>query len=344
MANLTRAHKELFQRRDDECFESLAELANHCQNRRALSQDRWHPPSEIGTAPSGFELMFTAGGDGAEASYRMNSWSFGQLCKLASVGKETVNRLSPDTAQRVFSETLPGGRKPLQLFTQGETLRSLHGTGYTRLYDADIVGLLQEFAVDFEPPQKAFNGATGLYAGEQDVFCFLIDPAGWTEINGEAFAPGFFVWNSEVGRRSLGIETFWFQAVCQNHIVWDAVEVAQFTRKHTASVHESLGEIRRIIETLVEKRDERKDGFAKAIRHAMETVLGTDAEEVLKELTKHGIPRTAAKEALRIAEKKGRFTIFSLVDALTRLAGENRNAGERIEADQKAAGLLALAA
>jgi hypothetical protein len=36
------------------------------------------------------------------------------------------------------------------------------------------------------------------------MFCFLIDPTGWTEINGEAFAPGFFLWNSEVGKRSVG--------------------------------------------------------------------------------------------------------------------------------------------
>ena len=68
---------------------------------------------------------------------------------------------------------------------------------------------------------------------------FLVDPLGWTEIDGEAFAPGFYAWNSEVGRRSIGIETFWFQAVCQNHIVWDAVEVVEFSRKHTANVHEA---------------------------------------------------------------------------------------------------------
>ncbi len=34
-------------------------------------------------------------GDGA---FAMNDWSFGQLCRLAGVAKETVNRLSPDTA------------------------------------------------------------------------------------------------------------------------------------------------------------------------------------------------------------------------------------------------------
>lgn len=87
---------------------------------------------------------------------------------------------------------------------------------------------------------------------------FLIDPTGWAEINGEAFAPGFFVWNSEVGKRSVGVQTFWFQAVCQNHIVWDAVEVVDFSRKHTGKVYESVAEIRSIIARLVEKRDAHK--------------------------------------------------------------------------------------
>jgi hypothetical protein len=340
--NLTRAHDELFRRTDDECFESLAALSAHCRAKKERSEDRWHPPFQLATSPvDGNGLLLTAGSDG---SFLMNDWSFGQLCKLAGVGKETVNRLSPETASHVFAETLPRGNKPLQLFTDGENIRSIHGTSYTRLYDADLIAMLQEFAVDFQPPQKAFNGATGLYSGEQDLFCFLIDPAGWTEIGGEAFAPGFFIWNSEVGRRSLGIQTFWFQAVCQNHIVWDAVNVFEFTRKHTANVHDSLREIRRIIETLVVERDKRRDGFATVIQKAMETKLGDDAEEVMKVLAKNGITRSAAKQALEIAEQEGRFTIFSLVDALTRLARETSNAGDRTDADEKASQLLSLAA
>jgi hypothetical protein len=206
------------------------------------------------------------------------------------------------------------------------------------------VAILHEFATDFGPPQKASSGGTGLYCGEEDMFCFLIDPMGWVEINGEAFAPGFFLWNSEVGKRSLGIQTFWFQAVCQNHIVWDAVEVIEFTRKHTASVHESLSEIRRIIEALVRKRDERRDGFAKVVRKAMETRLGDDAEEVEEVLAKAGVNQVLRKQALELAREQGRFTIFALVDALTRLSGEFKNAGDRNEADQKAGRLLELVA
>ena len=347
MPNLTRASQELFRRRPDECFPSLAALAEHCRKQQDQSQDVWISPQAIGAKPLDLDrLILTAGATGAagtDGGYEMNDWSFSQLCRLAGVGKETVNRLSPATAALVFGETLPQGEKPLQLYTEGASLRSIHAASYTRLYNAHVLSVIQEFAVDFQPPQQGFNGATGLYGGEQDMFCFLIDPAGWTEIEGEAFAPGFFVWNSEVGCRSVGIETFWFQAVCQNHIVWDAVDVVDFTRKHTANVREALGEIRKAIEMLVQKRDERKDGFAKVIQKAMATKLGEDAEEVQKVLAREGVPRNLAKKALEIAREQGRLTIFAIVDALTRLCREMENAGDRTAADQKVSRLLELA-
>lgn len=338
MTHLTRASDELFRRSPDERYESLTALAQFCRTQKDNSLDSWHNPGSI-SVKGDKGLSIQGGNDGA---FLMNDWSFTQLCRMAGVGKDTVNKLSALTAAQVFKETLPIGQKPIQLLTDGQTVRSIHGTQYTRLWNADLVTVLQEFAVDFSPPQKGMNGATGLYAGEQDMFAFLIDPLGWTEIDGEAFAPGFFIWNSEVGRRTLGIETFWFQAVCQNHIVWDATEVTSWTRKHTAKVGDGLSEIRKIIAGLVEKRDQRKDGFLKVVRKAMETKLGTDAEEVMKELTKKGFTRAVAKKAAEIAQENGRFTIFSIVDALTRMSQEAEYAGDRIEADQKASSLLQL--
>lgn len=94
--------------------------------------------------------------------------------------------------------------------------------------------------------------------------------------------------------------------------------MVEFTRKHTASIHDSLAEMRRIVEQLVAKRDERRDGFVKVIVKAMHERLGADAEEVMKVLVQRGISRTWAKQALQIAEQQGRFTIFSIVDALIR--------------------------
>lgn len=340
MVNLMRASRELFQRAPDERFDSLQALWRHCQEEKAASRDYWLPPQSLLPTAGDNDVSVLLGDDGAQL---LNDWSFTQLCRLSGVSKETVNRLSPDTASRALRETIPAGEKPLQLLRTENTVRSLHGVAYTRLWNADLLSVVSEFATDFEAAPAGFNGATGLYCGEQDLFAFLIDPAGWIDIEGEQFAPGFFVWNSEVGRRSLGIQAFWFQAVCQNHIVWDATEVIEFTRKHTANVQDGLREIRRIIEQLVERRDQRKDDFARVIAKAMRDTIGSDAEAVAKELAKNGIPRSLAKDAIEIAGQRGRFTIFSLVDALTRLTPKIKYIGDRTEAEAKVASLLALA-
>lgn len=364
MQNLMRASNELFRREPDERFGSLDELWQHCHGEKMRAIEHWQQPEALKAQPVGGRLSLHVGGDGA---FDLNDWSFSQLCKLAGVSRDTVNRLSPETAGRVFGETMPAGSKPLQVLTLDDTVRAIHGASYTRLFNADLLSMVREFATDFTPPQPAGGGpeqrtvttdganasesdaepdapACGLYCGEQDMFVFMIDPTGWTEIEGEAFAPGFFLWNSEVGKRSVGVQTFWFEAVCANHIVWDAVEVVEFSRKHTANVHESFDQIRRIIENLVARRDQRRDGFAEVIRKAMHAKLGDDADEVLSILHKQGITRKLAKEAVEVAARQGRFTIFALVDALTRISGRLPNAGDRSEADERASSLLALTA
>ena len=83
--------------------------------------------------------------------------------------------------------------------------RSVHVLDSTRLWNTDLLDAVREAAPDFQPPQTAMDGrSAGLCYGEQDRLAFLVDPLVWVEIDGDAFALGFFVGNSEVGRRSLG--------------------------------------------------------------------------------------------------------------------------------------------
>jgi hypothetical protein len=337
MATLTRAHRELYRRGADEIFESFPDLLAHCQEQRGRSSDRWKMASAIRPLP-GFDGRPAIEIDGQ--SFRFNDWSFGQVCHLAGVGKETLNRLNGSTACQVLQETLPvDGSKPFQVFIEETGIRSFHGTAYTRLYNAELLEMVRDTAIDFQPPQKAMTGGTGLYCGEQDMFAFLIDPLGWVEIGGQNFCPGFFVWNSEVGKRSVGIQTFWFQAVCQNHIVWDAMDVAEFSRKHTAKVGNVLVQVRDMINALVESRDKRRDGFAKAIKKCMEKTL-VDKDDAIAILSRHDLRGKIVKDAMEIAQQSGRFTIWSIVDAITRLAGEMKWIGERTEIDQKAGRIL----
>ncbi|MHB8954563.1 MAG: DUF932 domain-containing protein [Pirellulaceae bacterium] len=342
MQNLTKASQELFRRGPDETFSSLAALSAHCRQQRNESNENWHTPEEVWARAVGAEQLMLAHGNGE--TYEMTDWSFGQLCRLGGVAKDTVNRLSPDTASRVLAETLPHGNKPLQVFTVGQQARSIHGASYTRLFNAELLDLVDQCADGFEPPPTGLHGATGLYCGEQDLFLFLIDPTGWVEIGGESFAPGFFLWNSEVGRRSLGVETFWYQALCQNHIVWDAIEVVEYKRKHTANVRDALDDVRGIIRALVAKRDQRRDGFARAVTQAMQTRLADDTDEAFKVLAGSGIARSLAKQAIEMAGEQGALTVFAVVNALTRLSHRIEYAGDRTEQDQQAGKLLTLAA
>lgn len=338
--NLYKAHDQLFTRNPDESFSNLNELWEHCHDSKDRSEQHWRSPSEIEFDATGHELFLRLNGD----TLVPNDWSFTQLCSLAQVHKETVNRLSVTTAARVLQETVTRRERPFQLYSLEHNLRAVTGMSYSRLYNADLLSLALEFTSEFDAPQEAANGDTGLYCGEQDMFAFVIDPTCWAEINGQAFAPGFFLWNSEVGCRSVGIQTFWFQSVCKNHIVWDAIEVVDYSRKHTASADNVLGTIRTILMDLAEKRHKRRKGFLEVIERAMNTRIGDTDEDALGLLREHGIGKALAAESLEIAKEHGGLTIFAVVDALTRISQHVNFAGDRARADAHASQLLALVA
>ncbi|TVR99224.1 MAG: hypothetical protein EA423_12865 [Phycisphaerales bacterium] len=68
----------------------------------------------------------------------------------------------------------------MQFYADDDLIRSFHGASHTWLHDVELLTMLKEFATDFVPPQESgapgSSGGSGLYRGEQDMFCFLIDP------------------------------------------------------------------------------------------------------------------------------------------------------------------------
>jgi hypothetical protein len=212
MVNLTKASRELFSRTPDERFDSFDALLTHCQKRKFSAIEHWQPSQDIRIELDESRLLMRLN-QAEDVTMSLSDWSFSQLCKLCGVQKDTVNKLTSETASRVFRDTLPQSRKPLQVYAAADTALAVHSSTYSRLFDAEVLGAVREAAPDFTPPPTGMGGATGLYAGEQDMFAFGIDPNAWVEIGGENFAPGFFVWNSEVGRRSVGVQTFWYQEI-----------------------------------------------------------------------------------------------------------------------------------
>ena len=117
MATLTKAHNELFRRTPDECFPTFEALYQKCADDHIASDDLWSRPQEIVLT---HDLTLCVD-DSSE--FRLTDWSFSQLCRMAGVSRDTINRLSPKTASKAFEETLPHSDKPLQLLTTGEHIR-----------------------------------------------------------------------------------------------------------------------------------------------------------------------------------------------------------------------------
>ena len=188
--------EELFVRVNDQRFEDLDSLYTFCLDNQDDSEEHRLLPADAFPIFHDHRLKLKITGNRA---FDFNHWSFEQACSIAKLKKANLNRLDAESAVRCLMAKLPYGSKPIQILTRGETVRAINRTGYSRLFDADLLGVVIDEADWFDSPPRGFADAWGLYAGEQDMFAFLTDRKTWVEVGDEAFSPGFFVWNSEVG-------------------------------------------------------------------------------------------------------------------------------------------------
>ena len=119
MATLMHAHRELYRRAPDERFPSVDAMLDHCRSQQRDSRDLWKPPGQLQVAEDDFGQVQLK--TGTEGTVRLNDWSFSQLCRLALVSKDTVNRVSGETASRILRETLPQG-EPFTLWNLVDAL------------------------------------------------------------------------------------------------------------------------------------------------------------------------------------------------------------------------------
>jgi hypothetical protein len=276
---------------------------------------------------------------GGKAS--LTHWSAGQLCQRLGVQRDLLTKLDPSVASAVLNDRLPKsiaegdmqGTQRVLLHADDDakrTLRAFHGDAYDRVWDSHVTKTL----LDYLPPgwrnpvayaKGKFGAAlepSGLYAGDRDMFAFLIDGGDWTDhepgtfsVDGEQFNRGLFVWNSEVGAKSFGWMQFVFDVVCGNHYVWGAREVETFRARHAGKgATRALYAMRRYLDTLNENAT--PVGFAEAVRAAK--------AEIAVPIT--GASKAAKVETLDLAFKKFKnsFTQAQIMNALDAMLREEK--------------------
>lgn len=336
MTSLRSSRMGLFHRQPDECFMSLTSLAARCGQVRAASRCFWQPPSRV-TVASNMQMVVDS-----DDEFALTDWAFGRICRLCNLNKPTMNRLTRRMASQVFQRTWPQTTRPWGILATHHTVRDICGFSYSRLWNCEVLNVLREFESAWQPPAVK-ELSCGLYFGEQDMFCFLINPAAVVEIGGSAFTPGIAVWNSEVGSRPLGIQAFWHEATHRNHLLWDPIWKRPFVRRHLGHVRQGLEQMRRLLDVLSRRHDQRRNAFARVARKAQRLQLARRADEACSRLRQAGLPQWLACAAIESAQRQSGLTILAVVQALTRLSAEETSIGARTALDAKASRLLALA-
>src|SRR5437764_11148219 len=93
---------------------------------------------------------------------------------------------------------------------------------------------------------------------------FVADEDRRIEVAGRNLARGFFLWNSEVGDKTLGLGFFLFDYVCCNRIVWGADQYTEVRIRHTKGAPD------RWLEEVASVLKEYDEGSAQPVMQAIE--------------------------------------------------------------------------
>jgi hypothetical protein len=366
-----RVSSEWFRRPSDERFLSLDALYDRVRARADVATTSIVESKKIRVEarmddPERLSLLVP----GADALIAPTNWSFGQLCTLVGAPAAYLGKLPSAIAGINLQHGLVEHRaeqvKMLQAQDGRAELRAVTGPDYGRIWDHELVDAIMRFAgsgtgdtrwkvpglldwstMHYNPRVDISLDTTTLYASDRDVFVFLVDDLNPIEAgklpNGEPdlYFRGFYAWNSEVGRTTLGVATFYLRAVCMNRNLW-GVENFQ-----TIRIRHSKLAPRRFVEeaapALTHFADSSPRSFVDGIQAARERIVARTDEDRLTFLTQRGFTKAQSSNIIATVlaeEGEPPASIYDFVQGITAVARTREHQDSRLELEGKAQKLL----
>jgi len=187
----------------------------------------------------------------------------------------------------------------------------------------------------------------GLYASFEDMFVFLVQKDRVIKDGSEhGLMRGIIVWNSEVGKSTFGMQSFYFRGVCGNHIIWDAEDVRELRMRHVGLTDDKAF---RGFELELRKY---ANGSANLMEAKIESArnfkfdAATPADLVDFIFDKKILSRADAKRAIEAVQPDvdgPANTAWGLAQGITRLSQSELNADKRTDLDRASGKVLQIA-
>lgn len=318
--------------------------------------------------------MLRIGGIDDGVEYDMTNWTFGQLCSKAQAPRSFLKRqpafLSALNLQwglnTQANELVQAYRNPN---TGVAELRAVTGPEYGRIYDHEVVAAVRKVAGNgtgdtrwkvpgmleglgaYNPFVDINSETTTLFASDRDVFMFLCDDTHPIEVgklpdgSPDLVFRGFYVWNSEVGSKSLGIATFLLRGVCMNRNLWGVQGFEEMTIRH--SKHAPARFMEEASPALLKYSEASTQGIVQGITAAKSALVATNEDERVEWLAKQGFAKGMVTKIIETVEREEGHTarsVWDMVQGITAVARTIPHQDERLELERKAGKLLAKAA
>lgn len=378
MTILTQASKEFMSRPSDERFVNLHSLDNFCQMQHDNSMGKVVSSRKIRFEPTPDKHGLVVAGNNHHAepthwSFNQLSTLSGVSSKLLRTQCE--HGLAPLAADnlnagfQVIRDVEEVGmlvRKDEQVQDMSTdmvphmqiTLAAATGPNYGRIWNSEVTSaLVKKFGngvndTDWtvpgffgQPLDQITKENTTLFASDRDMFVFLADEKNKIELpnrrNGQSggLSRGFFVWNSEVGNKTLGIAFFLFDYSCCNRIVWGVEEYQKIAIRHTVTAPD------RWIEEIIPTLGAYSHASARPIEARLEAAQNHKLDNAEEFLANRFGPRVAVNmmNTHMLEEQRPVETMWDAVTAVTAFAKTIPNTDNRVEMEREGGKLLDLA-
>lgn len=383
--NSTQAHNQWRDRPIDERYWTVADML------AALTQ-RMHESvtPHIGRLTASADYGVLSIGEIGSDRYQLGHYAFGQLAQLAGAPAGYLRQLPTDLAAECLNTGLEE-REPdtLRALIHAPTcgdhvIRAITTTKYSRVWDAAVVESVVMPLLDagwIVPPAYATSdcilarkvrtaaesdlspvslialgdtiGPAGLYAGDRDMFAFLVHPGRHVFDGTSQLFRAMIIRNSEVGAACFEAAAFLLRYVCGNHILWGCQELGRVKWVHRGEAVRTRAtyDMLQAAATWADRSpdaDQAKIMRAKSlpiIPGVLDMIAGKRREETVSALNKRGIgTRSQLAGAWDTADSNGENpeTVWGFVQGLTQQSqASSAYADDRVAQDGAAAKLLA---
>lgn len=281
--------------------------------------------------------------------------SFTQLCRILHNHPKCVRRYSPSIVQAMLTEELkqrytgPSHHRVMTRPEHGQQLLcAINGSTYGTIWDYEILAMVAEIDVlnQWVPPCEVLGAgpqATTLYAGDDGLYCFLLDKARPIALDQEVAYAGVLLVNSEVGTHRFEVSSFVYLPHHDIRFPYRVEGIDSLLIRHSTfgphrfaeAAPQILGRFKSFAPTQLEAH----------VKLARKQTLGRAKEKVIEVLrTRFALTEKLAKEVVDTAEQH--FNDFrsawALVNALCVLARDKHGAktSDRLPLERTAQRLL----